>query len=270
MAEYTENLIKFGWLTYEKMLQAISNGDLNAYDIVFTSDSHEQYLIGENLIPISIKSRIRVYGSAEAAIEDIRNSSCSYVGEVISVRDQDKFIAYTVNQFNNGDWYISPVYSDKQIDYNLIQNTPIKNIKGSVTEPIIIKDLEDGQYMLTGHFITPIDTTTSSIVGNYIIVDSEVGKKKIKRICSDVIIDYVVESNGNVTSDKYATEKYIEEQGFATTVEVDNKLVAFKVTMEKYIEDYVKNTVTLLIQHIVDETLDSRYAQNSDITELFK
>ena len=71
MAEYNEQNIKFGWLTKEEMLQAISDGKLNQYDICFTKDTHEEYIINSSLEPISIKSRLRIFSSVDVAIEEI-------------------------------------------------------------------------------------------------------------------------------------------------------------------------------------------------------
>lgn len=270
MAEYNEQNIKFGWLTKAEMLSAIENGKLNAYDVCYLQDTHEQVLISSSLEPIPIKSRVRLYGSTEAAIEDIQNSKQTYAGEIISVRDGEKFIAYTVNQFDDGEWYIAPIYSDKMIDYNNLQNTPFINLDGGVVNPIVLKDLEDGCYKITGHFIIPTGEEITSIVGNIIIVDTEYEAKKIKRITSDNITDFIIHNNGTVLADKYATEKYIDSKGYATEADVDIQMEAFKVAMKQYVEDYVKNTVTLLVQHIVDETLDARYAQTDDIKDLFK
>ena len=88
-------------------------------------------------------------------------------------------------------------------------------------------------------------------------------------ICSDVIVDYTINNNGEVTSDKYATQQYIENKGYVTNDSLDTKLEAFKMTMQEYVEDYVETTVSLLIRHIVSEEISSRYSTNQDIQDLF-
>lgn len=270
MADFNEQNIKFGWLTKPEMLVAIQNGDLDAYDVCFTKDTHEQFLISSTLEPISIKSRLRIYGSVDSAIADINETTETYVGEILCVRDDSKFISYIVNQFDDGKYFISPICSDGQVDYNDLQNAPIKNLDGTVTNPVIIADLDTGHYKITGHFITPSGTEVTSIVGNYFIVEQEsVNTKVIKRISTKSVIDYTIK-DGNVTANKYATEKYIKDQGFVDKAYLDEALEAFRIATEKYIHDYVEVTCTLLIKHIIDDELNLRYAKKEDIEELFE
>lgn len=269
MVEYSEQSIKFGWLNKEEIAQAIESQSLNEYNIVFTKDTHEQYIISASLEPVPIKSRIRIFSSVDTAIEEINKSSVTYSGEILSIRDGEKFIAYVVNQLDDGAYNVDPIHSDNMVDYNGLQNVPLKNIDGTVTEPIVLTDLEDGFYKVTGHFTTPVGTTTSSIVGNIIVVETEIDRKKIKRICSDIIVDYTIDNNGEITSDKYITQQYIESKGYATNASVDVRLEAFKLTMQEYVEDYVETTVSMLIRYIVSEEISSRYSTNQDIQDLF-
>lgn len=270
MAEYIENQIRFGWLNYEEMVEAIENGDLDQFDICFTRDTHEQYLIDSKLNPVSIKSRLRIYASVEAAIEDINSTNQTYSGEIISIRDGEKFIAYVVNQFADETYYISPICSDGQVDYNDLQNVPLVNIEGTVANPINLLDLDDGFYKVTGHFISPsTGKDITSIVGNIIIVESSVGSKTIKRIGTDKIFDYVIASDGSIKTEKYATDEYIKSQGFATEEYVENQMVALKASLEEYVREYVATTCTLLIKHMIEDELNMRYSTDQDIKDLF-
>lgn len=269
MAELNENLIKFGWLTFEEMMQAIQDEKLDAYDVCYCKDTHEQYLISSNLEPVPIKSRVRLYGSVEQALSDIQDSPNTYAGELVSVRDGEKFIAYIVNQFADGTFYIAPVCSDGMIDYNSISNVPIKNLEGSVTEPIVLSDLTDGYYKVTGHFITPTGKTIHSIVGNMIVVDTiNLTTKNIKRISSDNIFDYAISTSGVVLK-KYITDEYLIEKGYVTKDYVDSQIAAMDVVTHKELEQYVAETCTLLIKHLIDDDLQNRYANDKDIEELF-
>lgn len=270
MAEYNEQSIKFGWLNKEEIVQAIESQSLNKYNIVFTKDTHEQYIISASLEPIPIKSRVRIFSSVDTAIEEINKSSVTYSGEILSIRDGEKFIAYVVNQLDDGAYNVDPIHSDNMVDYNGLQNVPLKNIEGTVTEPIVLTDLEDGFYKVTGHFIVPTGNEITSIVGNIIVIESiSLTERTIKRINNNSIFDYVLKDD-ICTVDKYATEQYIKEQGYTTEADVDIKLEAFKVTMEKYIEDYVDTTVSLLIKYMVSEELSTRYSTDQDIQDLFE
>ena len=269
MAEYTENQIRFGWLNKAEMLEAIHNGDLNKYDVCFTKDTHEEFIINSKLEPISIKSRLRIYGSVDAATQDINeDKTLTYPGEILSIRDGEKFIAYVVNELDN-EYFVTPVYADRMIDYNGLQNAPIKNLEGSVTNPIILTDLVDGFYKVTGHFIIPTGTEVTSIVGNFIIIETTgLDEKIIKRINSNSIFNYYI-SGDNISTDKYVTEEYINAQGYATEEYVDTSALALKISLEEYIREYVENTVELLVVHIVNDVLDARYSTDEDIENLF-
>lgn len=269
MAEFNENLIKFGWILKEEMFEAIRDGKLNAYDICFCRDTHEEYLINSSLEPIPIKTRIRIFGSVEAAMEEIQETSNTYAGEIISIRDGEKFIAYVVNQFEDGEYYIAPVYSDKMIDYNQIQNAPIINIESSVTNPIDLTTLEDGWYKVNYYISPSTGNQINSIVGDYILIDTTFDKKYIKRITSNSIFDYEIDKDGNATHKKYATEEYIKEQGFATENYVDLKMAAMQASLEDYIKRYVADTCTLLVKHLVEDELNLRYSSEKDIEDLF-
>ena len=235
----------------------------------FTRDTHQEFIINSKREPIAINSRLRIYGSVDSAIADINETSQTYAGEILAIRDDEKFISYIVNQFDDGSYYVSPIFKDNQIDYNELQNIPVKNLEGTVTNPIKLVDLEDGWYKITGHFITPKNTEVTSIVGNYIIVEQQsVNTKLIKRIASKDIFDYVI-TDGKVTSTKYATEQYIKDQGFATEGYVDTSLAALKATMEDFIREYVATTCTLLIKELINQELNHRYADAKDISDLF-
>lgn len=269
MAEYTENQIRFGWLNKSEMLEAIHNGDLNEYDVCFTKDTHEEFIINSKLEPISIKSRLRIYGSVDAATQDINeDKTLTYPGEILSIRDGEKFIAYVVNELDN-EYFVTPVYADRMIDYNGLQNVPIKNLEGSVTNPIILADLDDGLYKITGHFIIPTGNEVTSIVGNFIIVEQTgLNEKSIKRINSNSIFDYYIK-NENVRVDEYVTNEYMESKGYATKQYVDSTIAALEISLREYIREYVETTCTLLIRNLIDDELNMRYSTEQDIEGLF-
>lgn len=266
--EFNENLIKFGWLTKADMFTAISNGSLGKYNICFCKDTKEQYLIDENLSPISIKSRVKVFQSAEIALNEIQNDTSVYSGELISVKDNDKFIAYIVNEID-GNFTIEPI-SKKSLDYDKISNIPIKNLDGSVSTPIILKNLNSGYYKITGHFITPDNIEITSYVGNMIYIEKSSDKILIKRININSIYDYFIDSSGNVTQDKYLTENYLREKGVVTLQDIDEKLKTLDYINRDELEKYINETFDSIIKQAVKDELDERYCSSEDIQNLFK
>ena len=49
---------KFGFLAYDDMLSRIAEGTLDQYDIVFSKDTKQVFIINENLEPIAMHSKV--------------------------------------------------------------------------------------------------------------------------------------------------------------------------------------------------------------------
>ena len=57
----TETRAKFGFLNYEDMLAKITEGKLDAYDIVFSKDKKQVFILNEQLEPIAMHSKVYLY-----------------------------------------------------------------------------------------------------------------------------------------------------------------------------------------------------------------
>lgn len=264
MADMEQSLVKFGWLTYSEMIQAISDKLLSAYDVCFTKDSKEIYIISSTLSPIPIKSKMRVFASVEIANNSINTTPQTYAGELVSIFVNEKFVAYIVNQNQDQTYYVAPVDNDRQISYDELINAPITNLKGSVEDPVELSSLANGFYKVTGRFITPDNHTIVSYVGDYVIVEDS----QIKRISATEIIDYVI-SGDTVTKSEYTTKEYVLAQNYATETYVTDQISAMQAYLEEYIREYVTTTLTALVKYIVTQELDTRYTPDSEIYKLF-
>lgn len=63
---------KFAYINKDEIVPYIQNNTLNSADIVYTKDTHENYFISPDLMPIAIKSTIYCFETEEEA-EEILN-----------------------------------------------------------------------------------------------------------------------------------------------------------------------------------------------------
>lgn len=273
----SSNRAKFGYLTQEDMLLRIAEGQLDAYDIVFTKDSKETYIITENLEPSALRSKVYVFDSVTAAEEELNAASDTYVGQIVSVLYKDTYRGYIVNQKNDL-YYLIPLYATPEpIDYDTLGNRPIINMVGTFDAPIVVSQLDSGLYSIKGQYtIAPdISTKYSSATGTLFMVEkSNDGTIYIKKISADDIIQYVV-SGGVTKTNVYVTKDYLDSHGFATISYVDEKIAGLdfltKEETETYINQQINQSFDTNIEEKVNLAIEEKFVETSDelIEDLF-
>ena len=101
---------KFGFLAYDDMIARIADGALDQYDIVFSKDTKQVFIINENLEPIAMHSKVYVYESVEKANEALNTNPDTYEGQVVSILNGDVYYGYIVNKDAKGTYYVKPLY----------------------------------------------------------------------------------------------------------------------------------------------------------------
>ena len=249
---------KWAYLPYNSIQQKIDEGVLDAYDVIYTKDSHENVIITPDLTLWSVKSRIYTFDSVSDANTALNTNTDTYKGQIISILNNDKYSAYIVNQDPNG-VYFATALSAENIDYNTLGNRPIENLVGTLDSPIMISNLDIGMYKVKGQYkisATDITTYLSTDGDLFIIGESDTGKI-IKRFTKDTIQNYVISDNG-IEKTTYVTDKYLLDNGYSTTTYVDSKLAAFEESIKQDIRTYVEQTVEDVITEKVDEIIDER------------
>ena len=249
---------KWAYLPYNSIQQKIDKGILDSYDVIYTSDSHENLIITPDLTLWSVRSRIYTFDSVADANSSLNTNSDTYKGQIVSILNGDKYTAYIVNQDPNG-VYFATALSVENIDYNTLGNRPIKNLVGTLDSPIMISSLDTGMYKVKGQYkVSATDITTYlSTDGDLFIIEESATEKLIKRFTKDTIQDYVISDNG-IEKKTYITDKYLTDNGYSTTAYVDSKLVAFEETIKQDIRTYVEQTVEDVITEKVDEIINER------------
>ena len=82
---------KYGYMSCASIPLKIQSGEIDAYDIVYTTDTHENYVISPDLEPLAVRSRIYVFDSVENANTQLNVNTDTYVGQIVSVIVDDKY-----------------------------------------------------------------------------------------------------------------------------------------------------------------------------------
>lgn len=139
---------KFAYINKDEIVPYIQNNTLNSADIVYTKDTHENYFISPDLIPIAIKSTIYCFESEKEAEEILNQSSDTYAGQIVSIRKDDVYKGYIVNKSKEKDKYI----------ITSLEGDITQNIYGSFDENLFLTDAETGKITLSDDVITQKDT----------------------------------------------------------------------------------------------------------------
>ena len=271
---------KWAYLSYDSIQTKIDEGVLDAYDVIYTKDSHENVIISPDLEIWSVRSRIYVFNSVEEANTQLNINTDTYIGQIVSVITDEVCKGYIVNKDREGSFYVEALTADN-IDYNTIGNRPVVNLVGTLDEPIIITDLNSGTYKIKGQYKISDDygTVFLSSDGDLFLTEKTSTENRIKRITKDTIQDFVVSDN-DIVKRTYITDEYLTDCGYATTEYVDNKVLALeesiRADIEAYVEQTVEDVITQKVDAIIDERLDIKLDEriqettDEEVEDLFK
>ena len=259
MADYNEQSIKFGFLTVEQMLNAINSHQLQTYNICFTKDTHQIFVIKENLEPLEIHSRVYVFDSISEAETKLNESTDTYVGQVVAILDNDTYRGYIVNQ-KSGKFTVTPLWEHSEpIDYDTLGNRPIVNLVGTLDEPIMVSELDDGIYRIKGQYkISDLEKTIYLSASDILMTVSKNNQNiEIKKITSDDITDYII-TNSDISKNTYVTERYLKDNNYTTTSYVDTKIEALEVSINEDMKSYVQTVIEKFFTEELDKRIDDR------------
>ena len=271
-----ENRVKYAYLDYSDISTRIENGEIDQYDVVFTKDTHEQYLIKDDLSLLNIKSRIYCFDSIISAKEKLNSNTDTYEGQIVAIVDNDSGVyhGYIVNK--SDDEYIITSLADNgnKIDYDSLVHRPIINKTGSLANPLTIGELDNGLYSVSGEYRIFLEYPTifSSFINHLFVVEKENDKIYVKDVSAKKIVTYIL-SNGQVSIEDVITSNYLTENQYITETDFDAKIKALDFVTRNEISDYVKQITTeYLEQNLdskIDEKINSLIADDSEIDNLF-
>lgn len=271
-----ENRVKYAYLDYSDISTRIKNGEIDQYDVVFTKDTHEQYLIKDDLSLLNIKSRIYCFNSIISAKEKLNSNTDTYEGQIVAIADNDSGVyhGYIVNKSN--DEYIITSLTDNgnKIDYDSLVHRPIINKTGSLANPLTIGELDNGLYSVSGEYRIFLEYPTifSSSINHLFVVEKENDKIYVKDVQAKKTVIYVL-SNGQVSIEDVITSNYLTENQYITETDFDAKIKALDFVTRNEISDYVKQITTEYLEQNLDSKIDKKInsliAEDSEIDNLF-
>lgn len=111
---------KFFYINRSDVDTYIASETINANDIILTKDTHEILFVNSGLEIVSTVSRQHIYDGVDVAEGKLNESTDSYDGQLVSIKQDDAYKPYIVNKDNDG-YYVTP------IDINSIKSVSINN-----------------------------------------------------------------------------------------------------------------------------------------------
>lgn len=225
----------FAVASYGKIQEYISQGILKYPSYVFCKDINTMVFIDKNLQIQKIKgfNQASIVNVDVLPTENIESNTfylCNGIG-YLSIND------VLVPVFNyNGETVAS---------YDQLENAPIINKYGDMSSPIILADLPNGAYAVSGQYKVGGNLETIFITSTKALftIDSDNEYKYITKLDAKNIRVYKVALDSmEVVEDKYATESWVLAQGYTT-------------------KEYVTQAISDLYNKLVSEVLITKVSQ---------
>ena len=279
MAESSaKNRSRYGYLNLTDIQDRIDSGKLDAYDLIYTKDTHECYILTEDLEQVPIKSRVYQFPTEEEALLYLNAATDTYEGQLVAIKKKNRYKDYIVNKDDEDLWCVTLLSDvDEQIDYNTLGNRPITNLTGTLANPIIVETLDNGIYFISGQYkvFDSIDTIFSSYENHIFLVEKSETETHIKDISSTDIITYSLVGD-EIEQDKLVTSKFLEDNNYVTGSDLDKKIqtldILTKTEASEYIEQAVNAYLDSKLDSAIDQKLDEKIVETADteIADLFK
>lgn len=249
---------KFFYINRDEIEKLIEKGKIDANDIVYTKDSHENIFIGSDLSINPVRSKVYCYEDINSAIEDLNNASDTYEGQIVSIKTDNKYKGYIVNKIDKS-YTVTLLSTLENIDYNTLGNRPITNLTGSLSEPVIVSELDNGVYSISGQYkiFSSIETIFSSSVNHIFLVEKTESEIYVRDISARKIISYS-SIEGEIKQKEILTSNYLKENGYITSNEVDTKLQALDILTKTEAQSYIEDTVSKYLDKVLDSTIDQK------------
>ena len=161
-----------------------------------------------------------------------------------------------------------PVFNDVDNNissYDQLANIPVTNKYGEVVSPLVLMDLENGSYSVSGQYKIGGDLETIYVTSSKVLflIDSDEENKYITKLDPKNICTYTVNiSTSTVIKSNYATETWVLAQGYATETFVNQ---AIKNLYDKIASELLITKVSQLENDMGYLTSDNFAGIGSDI-----
>lgn len=272
------NRAKFSLVKFNDIERLINDGKLDANDIIYTKDTHENILIGSDLSVNPIRSKIYRFLDVSTAESELNKSSDTYEGQIVAILTDGAYTAYIVNKNTGGSFYVTKLSEDvRTLNYDTLGNRPIDNLDGTLDNPITISDLATGTYKVRGQYKICANDITTYLSGNdhVFLVNHGESETSIRKITATDIYNYVITDDSITSESEITTKEWIGKQGYATKSYVDEQIAALDFMTKDEVSEYVTNVITTGLEPIINERIETKLneslneAEDSDIANLF-
>lgn len=273
-----KNRSRYGYLNLADIQDRIDSGKLDAYDLIYTKDTHECYILTEDLKQVPIKSRVYPFPTEEEALLYLNAATDTYEGQLVAIKKKNRYKAYIVNKDDEDLWCVTLLSdADEQIDYDTLGNRPITNLTGTLANPIVVETLDNGIYSISGQYkvFDSIDTIFSSYENHIFLVEKSETETHIKDISSTDVITYSLVGD-EIKQEKLVTSKFLEDNNYVTDTDLDKKIqtldILTRTEASEYIEQAVNSYLDSKLDSAIDQKLDEKIVETADteIADLFK
>lgn len=151
------------------------------------------------------------------------------------------------------------------LSYNKLSDVPITNLIGTLVVPVKISSLDDGIYKIKGQCIIGGNNTTVQSSADDVLYlvshDADTSSTTITKMQGKSITLYFIQQDGEYTTDRYVTEKWINEQNFASADSV-----------KEYVSNIIEETVLNVLDDHIDAALERKLGgiDSEDLTNIFQ
>ena len=151
------------------------------------------------------------------------------------------------------------------LSYNKLSDVPITNLIGTLVVPVKISSLDDGIYKIKGQCIIGGNNTTVQSSADDVLYlvshDADTSSTTITKMQGKSITLYFIQQDGEYTTDRYVTEKWINEQNFANADSV-----------KEYVSNIIEETVLNVLDDHIDAALERKLGgiDSKDLTNIFQ
>lgn len=154
--------------------------------------------------------------------------------------------------------------------YADLEDKPILHLYGNIANAIIVSELDDGVYCITGQYIIGGDYETihSGNSDALFTVEHSGADTYVTKVSGSQIVKFIIDADYHCTTDKYVTEQWMSTQDFITTSEV-----------EAYVAGYLQAAVPDIVGEVINEQVDQKIntalneklndIEDNDISNLF-
>lgn len=136
--------------------------------------------------------------------------------------------------------------------YADLEDKPILHLYGNLANAIILSELDDGVYCITGQYVVGGDYEAIHTSDRDVLFTVEhLGTNVfITKVSGSQIVRFIIDENYHCVTDKYVTEQWMSTQDFLTTADV-----------ETYIAGYLKSAVDDVVEEVVEQKIDNAFTE---------